>query len=115
MWYYELFRFFSRKELAKLQFGNKFFTNAIRELKLPPLHFIDRLIIINFPNMEIVYFIGKEKISVDKLIPGEDFCPPSYVRFFHQSPYLKPYQRFGALKNKNIAPTVCLISLLGNS
>ncbi|KAI1715319.1 hypothetical protein Ddc_10973 [Ditylenchus destructor] len=82
MWY-ELFRFFSRKELVKLQFGNRFFDKAIQELKLPALHFIDRLLIttINLPNMGIVYFIGKGEYSADKLIPGEEFCPPSYVRF----------------------------------
>ncbi|KAI1708932.1 hypothetical protein Ddc_14138 [Ditylenchus destructor] len=80
MWY-QLFRFFSRKELVKLQFGNRFFDKAIRESKLPALHFIDRLVIINLPNMGIVYFIGKGEISDDKLIPGEEFCPPSYVRF----------------------------------
>ncbi|KAI1715311.1 hypothetical protein Ddc_10965 [Ditylenchus destructor] len=82
MWY-QLFRFFSRKELVKLQFGNRFFDKAIQESKLPALHFIDQLHIamMNLPDMGIVYFIGEGEFSADKLIPGEEFCPPSYVRF----------------------------------
>ncbi|KAI1729717.1 hypothetical protein Ddc_02376 [Ditylenchus destructor] len=79
MWY-ELVRFFSRKELVKLQFGNTFFVKAVRNLKLPALHIIDRLHIatINYPNMETVYFIGD---NANKYIPGAELCPPSYVRF----------------------------------
>ncbi|KAI1715322.1 hypothetical protein Ddc_10976 [Ditylenchus destructor] len=84
MWY-ELLRFFSRKELVKLQFGNRFFTKAIQKLKLPALHFIDRLdILMGYrPNIKIVYFTGflKDGVNADKLIPGNKFCPPSYVRF----------------------------------
>ncbi|KAI1703869.1 hypothetical protein DdX_14612 [Ditylenchus destructor] len=81
MWY-ELLRFFSRKELVILQFGNRFFAKAIRDLKLPALHFIARLAIgmINRPKMGIFYFVGTE-VNADKLIPGDTFCPPSYVRF----------------------------------
>ncbi|KAI1702910.1 hypothetical protein DdX_15244 [Ditylenchus destructor] len=79
MWY-ELLRFFSRKELVILQFGNRFFAKAIRDLKLPALHFIARLAIgmINLPNMGIFCFVGT---GVNEKHPSDTFCPPSYVRF----------------------------------
>ncbi|KAI1720444.1 hypothetical protein DdX_05838 [Ditylenchus destructor] len=86
MWY-ELLRYFSRKELVKLQFGNRFFKKAIRELKLPALHLIENLFILRDDEDNTACFVcnddcfNEEEDYDDKIIRIQDFCPPNYVRF----------------------------------
>ncbi|KAI1695122.1 hypothetical protein DdX_19758 [Ditylenchus destructor] len=87
MWY-ELLRYFSRKELVKLQSTNKFFDKAIRELKLPALHVINKLKIVMDDDEDgqdaAMCFIVDEDSSgnIVRHIQVEYFSPPNYVRFY---------------------------------
>ncbi|KAI1707426.1 hypothetical protein Ddc_14827 [Ditylenchus destructor] len=87
MWY-ELLRFFSRKELVQLHFANRFFGKAIQTLKLPALHIINKLKIKGMKQgaLDINYCVVTEEDDSGNILgethfAGKNFQPPNYVRF----------------------------------
>ncbi|KAI1694856.1 hypothetical protein DdX_19905 [Ditylenchus destructor] len=87
MWY-ELLRFFTRKELVQLHFANRFFGKAIRELKLPALHIINKLKIKGMKQgaVDTNYCVITEEddggnILGETHLASKNFQPPNYVRF----------------------------------